>query len=719
MKSRSMNALAAAALFALVPLAASAQVSSYKDIKTPALRAMKVEQPTRIQLDNGMVVFIQVDHELPLIRGRAIVRGGARDVAREKAGLDDVLGSVWRTGGTESKTGDQLDDFLDARAARIESSSGMDSSSLSFDILKSDLETVFPLYVDLLRHPAFREDKISVSKTQINAGISRRNDSPDSIASRELSRLGWGPDSPYSREPEYATVASITRDDLLAFHAAHVQPNNIIFGIIGDFDAKAMETIIRNAFGSWPRGTAASKIEVVAHPAKAGVYYVGKDDLTQTTIGVVGPGIMRSNPDYFAVTVMNEIFGGGFSSRAMNHLRTQKGLAYSVGGALGASWDHPGLFNAEMATKSGTTIEAATALRDEIADLRTKPFTAEEVSLAKESILNSFIFTVDSKRKLLNEKMSLEFYGYPVDFWEKYPAAIEKITPADVERVAKKYVKPEQMSILVVGRDKDFEKPLSTIGTVTNLDITIPEPGAAAPATSGTPAGSAAAAATASNAEGLAIVKKMQEFAGGKAKLASIRSTHTVGSVNATTAQGAMNMEIDSTTVYPDREHTTMKLPMGEMTMVMTPEAAFMVTPMGTRDMPASQKASMQRELGTELQSVLAHADEAGYIFNATGHEKVGDVDATLVSVTTPAGATMRWYVDMSTGRMLRKSTSHGAEGESVTEYSDWKMVDGLNFPMRYTVYRGTDKAATGEWKTIEVNQTVDPKIFVKPAAQQ
>ncbi|HSP33563.1 MAG TPA: pitrilysin family protein, partial [Thermoanaerobaculia bacterium] len=470
-----------ARLFALLALTlaipAFAQVTSPKEIKTPPLRAINMPQPTRVQLDNGMVILMMEDHELPLIRVVANTRGGERNVPASKAGLAGILGQAWRTGGTQSKTGDELDDFLESRAAILETNGDDDSTAVILNVLKGDFDTTFPIFLDLLRNPAFRQDKIDLAKTQLNTGISRRNDEPGEILGRELTKLGYGPNSPYAMQAEYATVASITRDDLLAFHKQFVHPNNIVLAIGGDFDSATMEKKLREAFASWARGPQVPPPPMEMAPAKPGVYFVAKSDVTQANIGLVEPGIQRNNPDYFAVAVMNQILSGGFSGRLMEHLRSQRGLTYGVGGGIGAPWDYPGLFRITMATKSGTTLESVEALRQEVKSLRSEAFTAAELRHAKESILKKFVFSMDSRQKVLSQAAILEFYGFPLDYFQKYPSNIEKVTAEDVARVANKYTNPDQLAILVVGNEKDFEKPLSTLGTVTPVDITIPELG--------------------------------------------------------------------------------------------------------------------------------------------------------------------------------------------------------------------------------------------------
>src|SRR5438132_5355063 len=463
------------------------------------------------------------------------------------------------------------------------------------------------------------------------------------IGSREAVKLGYGADSPYARQPEYSTIASITRDDLLAFHKRFVQPNNIFLGLVGDFDTASMEQKLRQTFDSWPRGTEASRTAPTEiRAAKPGVYFITKDDVTQSNIYLVHAGVVRNNPDYYPLVVMNEIVGGGFSGRLMNKIRSQMGLAYGVSGGVNAEWDHPGLFRVWMGTKSGTTMEAINAVRGEISNLATGTFTEEELSQAKESILNAFVFTMDSKAKILNQQMTLEFYGYPANYWDQYAAAIAKVSAADVARVAKKYVQPNQAALLVVGKDKEFDKPLSTLGTVTPIDVTIPEAGARP----------ASAAPAPSNAAGTSLLRKVQDFVGGKAAIDAVQAVRATGSMNVRTPQGPMDIDVDQLTRYPDSHRNIMKTPMGEMTMVSTSEGAFMITPNGTQDLPASQRAGMQNESRQDLLTVLKNPEN--YTFNVTGSEKIGDIDAQVLEINAGV-STFKWYIDPATGRILRK----------------------------------------------------------------
>ena len=456
--------------------AATTPAQPWKKIPIPPLHAFKPEQPKRIELSNGLVIFLQEDHELPFINGTTMIRGGSRDEPANKVGLVNLYGQTWRTSGTATIDGDKLDDQLESKAASIETQGGSASTSIHWSSLKEDFNTVFAQTMDLLLHPSFNEEKLQLAKQQVETGIARRNDDASGIATREAIKLAYGANNPYGRQPEYATIDAVTIDDFKAWHARTVVPNNIIIGISGDFDSAAMEAKLRAAFEPLPRGEAFKTATVNFTDPKHGVYFVNKDDVNQSNVLIVGIGTERSNPDYYALSVMNEIFSGGFGSRVVQNVRTKLGLAYSVSGAFGASYDHPGVFYVIAGTKSPSTVAATQAMLDELGRLKTEPPTAAELSKAKDQVLNSFIFNYDSPEKTLNEQMTLAFYGYPSDFLEKYKTGIEKVTAADVSRVANKYIDPSKLAIIAVGNQSEITPKLDTLGAITPIDITIPPP---------------------------------------------------------------------------------------------------------------------------------------------------------------------------------------------------------------------------------------------------
>ena len=463
-----------------VPPDATAGPQSEPWMKIPVapLREFHPEQPKRIELKNGMIILLEEDHELPFINGTINIRGGERDVPAAKKGLIGLYGEAWRTSGTATQNGDKLDDLLEAKAAKVETGGDIDSTAVSWSCLTKDEDQVLPIAVDLLQHPAFSDQKLTLAKQQAVAGIIRRNDDASEVAEREAQKLVYGADSPYARQPEIASVMSITLADLEAWHKKSVFPNNMIVTVVGDFKSDEMEKKLRAAFEPLPPGPQWPKFESQFPGPKPGLYGIDKSDVNQSNVWIVGLGTERNNPDYYALAVMNEIFSGGFGSRLFQDVRTKQGLAYSVSGGYGASYDHPGMFYTAASTKSESTVKATQAMLDQIGKLKTEPFTEAELKSAKDQLLNSFIFRYDSKEKVIGTAAQLEFYGYPPDFLEKYRAGIEAVTIPDLERVAKKYIDPSKFAVLIVGNESQYGTPLTglNLGPLHPIDITIPMP---------------------------------------------------------------------------------------------------------------------------------------------------------------------------------------------------------------------------------------------------
>src|SRR5580700_11175394 len=702
--------LIAAAIFAH-PSRAAAQVANWQQIPVPPLPAFHPQQPKRVELSNGMVIFLQEDHELPLIGGTARIRGGSRDEPANKVGLVDMFGEVWRTGGTKTQTGDQLDDFLEMRAAKVETGGDADSTTISLSCAKGDFDDVFKVFADLLQNPEFRADKLDIAQKQADDAISRRNDDIGGIAARESAKLAYGADNPYAREPEYSTIDAITRQDLIDFHKACVHPNHIILGISGDFEAVAMEAKLRKAFESWPKGPPIAKDEIQYHTAKPGYYLIPKEDVNQSSIRMLALGTTRNNPDYYAIAVFNEAFGGGFSSRLFNDIRTKRGLAYNVGGGIGTNFGHPGIQQFVMGTKSQSTVESIQALDEDIDNLAKQPITDDEIKHAKDAILNAFIFRLDSPDKVLAERVTYEFYGYPADWLDKYPAEIQKITAADVNRVAAKYVHRDQLAVLVVGNTKEFDKPLSSLGPVKEIDISIPPPPGAKQDESAKP--------TASNEEGEALAAKVVAAMGGEKALTAIKAVKAELTLTQKTPQGDVPMQMETVIVYPDHLHAEMQTPGGTMKVVVTPDAAFMAIPgQGMRDFPASQKAETLDQIKRDPIFIAAHAKNPDVFFVAGGIEKVGDIEVSIVDVNA-AGTAIRWFVDPQSGHILKETYRTLSQGQPVqgeTDMDDWKPVSGVNVPfVRRNKQNGQD-SSKAEYTSLEFNPAVDPKQFEKPA---
>ena len=461
-----------------LPASADTTAQHYTDLKFAPLPEIQIPKYTRYKLDNGMVVYLMEDHELPLIGGTALVRTGDRFEPADKVGLGALTGEVMRTGGTTLHSGDELNQLLEQRAASVETGIGTSSGSASFSALSTDLDTVFDLFTEVIQKPAFAQEKLDFAKRQQAGQIARRNDDPNGITGREFQKLLYGDSSPYARTVEYATLKNISRQDLVAFYEKYFQPENMILGIIGDFDSNKMRSLIQEKFGKWSSASKASQpnLPSVAQAKQGGVFFVNQPQLTQSYVQMGHLGGQLNSPDYPALDVLNQVMNG-FGGRLFNEVRSRQGLAYSVYSFWSPNYDYPGTFVAGGQTRSDATVPFIKAIRAEIEQLRTKPITATELAFAKDQVLNSFVFKFQDPVQTLSRLMRYEYYGYPADFLFRYQQGVKATTIEDVQRVAQKYLQPDKLVTLVVGNASAIQPALTSLSAdVTSLDITIPKP---------------------------------------------------------------------------------------------------------------------------------------------------------------------------------------------------------------------------------------------------
>lgn len=455
---------------------------SYKQLAYPPLKEVKPPEPVEFTLSNGMRVFLLENHELPLLNGAALIRTGNLFDPPAKRGLSQVMAEVLRSGGTRAKSGDQIDEDLEDIAASVESNMGETSATVSFNGLKETEDQVLSVFRDVLTQPEFRQDKIDLTLNQYRGSIARRNDEADAIPRRELLSILYGRDNSYGWTIEYEHLDRIERQDLIDFYNRYYFPKNIMLAIHGDFNANEMRAKLEGLFSGWTvdQPPAPPFPQVTAKPAP-GIYLANKPDVTQTFFSIGHLGGTFRDKDYPALEVATSILGDGFKSRLMSQIRTKLGYAYSIGATWAAEYDHPGTFRIGGSTKSASTVDAIQAIRAEVEKMRTTEVTEQELKEARESVLNSFVFFFDSPAKTLNRVMQYAYFGYPKDFLFQYQKAVESVTRADILRVSKEYIHPEQFTIVAVGNPEDMKKPLDTLGPVSMIDLTIPEPKEEAP----------------------------------------------------------------------------------------------------------------------------------------------------------------------------------------------------------------------------------------------
>ncbi len=436
------------------------------------LNPIKMPQIETVTLKNGMKLFLVEDHEYPTIDIRAMIHTGSVFETPSKIGLASITGSVLRTGGTVSMTGDEIDKQLETLAATIETGIGQTSGFITVSVLKEDINRALDILTDILINPAFREDKINLAKIQQKSAISRRNDDIGDITRREFRKLIYGKDSPYARHAEYLTIDAVTEADIEQFYKKYFYPNNTIMAVWGDFNRKDMKEKIKKSLGTWKKAEVkVPMLPEVDYEYKYTVNFINKPDVNQSNIMLGHIGGLINNPDYPALSVMNSILS---FERMFKKIRTDEGLAYSVWGSYGAGYQSPGIFSCGAQTKSESTVYAIELMFQELKKIKEKEVSDEELAKAKDQFLNSYVFNFDSRARIVNRLMTYAFFDYPLDFMEKIKKGVEKVTKKDVLRVARKYLRPDKVQILVVGDKDKFDKPLSTLGKVNVIDISIP-----------------------------------------------------------------------------------------------------------------------------------------------------------------------------------------------------------------------------------------------------
>lgn len=428
-------------------------------------------EPHRSVLPNGMVVYLLEDHDLPIVNVTAYVKAGSIYEPADRLGLASLVGSLLRTGGTESMTGDQFDEALERIAAVVESSIGLEYGTASLSVLTKNLDEGLRLFADMLTRPAFREDKLELARQQALEAIRRRNDEPSAVARREFARLVYGNDSPWSRIPTPNTVKAITRDDVKQFHARFFRPNNVILAVSGDIRRDDMLRRLQSLFAGWERREVnLPAVAPVEERFQPGVYLIHMP-VPQTVITMGHLGVRRMSPERYAIQVMNAILGSeGFLSRMVTKVRTERGLAYTVGAAVSPGADR-GLFRAVAMTSAPRAVEAVRLMRTVISDMQSAPPSEEEMRIAKDTIVNSFVFQYDTADKLVNARAELELLGYPPTYLKEFPEGISRVTREDVLSAAKKFLHPDRLVILVVGDRDQLQTQLGTLGPVRTLTL--------------------------------------------------------------------------------------------------------------------------------------------------------------------------------------------------------------------------------------------------------
>lgn len=423
-------------------------------------------QIERATLDNGIEIYLKEDHDLPLVEVTTMLGGGSIFDPPDKTGLSALFADSLQTGGAGDRSPQQLEETLENMAADLSIGSSSYAYSVDISMRRQDLIKGFDILADVLRRPQFDQQRIEIARQRLIEGVRRRNDDPGSIAGRTLASSIYR-DHPFGRVTKQSTLTRIDRDRLVYQHQTYFQPNNLSIAVSGDIDLDELVTLLKQTLGDWQTAELPD-MEPPALPEMPtnSKVTVADKDIPQTTIMIGQPGIEKNNPDMMALKVANYILGGGgFNSRMMREIRSNRGLAYSVYSYFQIGRQLPELFIAKCETKCDSTLEVVSLMRSQMQGLIDMPVSDEELRTAKESLINSFVFAFTNSHSIVTRQLRLDFYDYPSDYMQSYRQKIAAVTVADVQRVSDEYLHPDKLQIVLVGRRQDFEQdPAAALG---------------------------------------------------------------------------------------------------------------------------------------------------------------------------------------------------------------------------------------------------------------
>ncbi|MFB3851698.1 MAG: M16 family metallopeptidase [Acidobacteriota bacterium] len=684
--------------FSLIVFAQNKPLREFEKVKIPPLNPIQTPKFETISLDNGLKIFLFEDKEIPLIKINAIVKGGT--INEEKVGQANLFGTVLRTGGTKSMSGDKVDEFLERIGASIESNSSDAYVMISANMLKENKDEVIPLFAEFLTSPAFAEDKIDLAKTKMRSQISRRNDEVMSLSRREFVKLIYGKDSPYASQIEYDDVDNLSREDLIKFYLKYFRPDETLIAVVGDFDAKEMKAVFEKYLGKWQNPTPKPQYSLPKIPEmKPSINFIEKNDVEQTTILLGHLGLRLDDPDYPAINMLSEILGGGMASRIFVQVRTLKGLAYGAGGYMIPAYDHNGAFYFYTSTKPETSIEALTTILDEIKKIKTEKVTDEELKRAKDGYLNGFAFEFDSTDKIARRMLIYSFYGYPENFNEILKSKIEKVNVEDVQNAAKNHLFEDKLAVLVVGK-KEIKDKLNSLGEVNVIDVTIPEP---------KPKETIPEPTEETLKQGTTLMKNVLTAVGEK-QIKNLKNISVEGTMSVKTPMGQFAMNQKGIIVYPDKAHFELQTPMGKMEQVLKGSEGYMAMGDQKRPIPESRLKESVNSLNYSFGGLGILRDFSNGKVQAQfiGEKEVKGVKTKVVAVRMDNNP-VKIYIgnDNLIYAIATKQTTEQGPKELLEVFTNYKDVKGVKIPFTSKTYDGDEEQESAEHKNIVVNADI------------
>jgi len=432
------------------------------------LLKIRFPKPKSFKLKNGLEVYVLEDHREPAVRFTLQMRAGS--LYESKPGVAAATAAEL-TEGTASMNSLQIAEQTESIGANLGANSALDTATLSVSGLSESRDTLIGLMADVLLHPTFPTDRLDRYRLSQRSGQSQRRTNPTGMIAELSSQVFYGGTKYARTPPSREEIAAIQTADLKQFHWDYYRPNGAILGVTGDVDARALKDKLEVAFADWQPAPTVAALPAAdfAPKSTAHIYLIDRPNSAQSVLQFGSLGIKRTDPDYIPLVVANRVLGGGSSGRLFQNIRERKGYTYGAYSSLTAGkW--PGIWGANASVRTEVTEPAVGEFFFEFKRLQNDAVPEDELTLAKRSIVGSFALTLESPQGILQRTLELVENDLPLNYWETYPGKVQAVTPADIQRVARKYLGGSNVQLLVVGERKKIEPGLAKYGTVEMID---------------------------------------------------------------------------------------------------------------------------------------------------------------------------------------------------------------------------------------------------------
>ena len=445
-----------------------------ESLQFPPLR-FSPPMPKRVKLSNGVPVYLLPDKTLPILQLFVVSKAGVAHVPDSLWGVGWHADEIIRSGGTTRLSPDSVDKLLDFYAIQFQLNTENEQSRAFVSGLSRYRDEMLELTFDLLRNPRNDTSRIRILAAQQEENWRRRNDQPFSVIARAWNQVMLG-DHPLGRTlATPAEIAGFTPQRFRWVEERIFCPENLLIGVTGDFDERPLIAKLENLFRGWERCKAGLRELPPLHFAQGPPVVLVEKDFNQTSIrmGHAGGLKVANTPDYFASAVAEFLLGGGggFSSRLLQRVRSDSGFAYSVFSFWEATPKREGQFAAGAQVRAEKTVAALKLMRQIVGSMATEPVTAKDVKLAQDNRVNSFVFQFENAGQIISQQLSYAVNGLPPNWFEVYLQGIQRVTPEQVTDVAQRYLHPERLVTVLVGKPSAFDKSLSEYGPVTALSV--------------------------------------------------------------------------------------------------------------------------------------------------------------------------------------------------------------------------------------------------------